>query len=358
MEYVSIYHKGIEHKVSAFSVNRLENMGIVINDEYLDNLFINVSPYWKNVSDTNYLMLLNQDFHNRILYGKDTGLGAIFEYENGAVVNKYQTLFEAVSNGNLDNLYGFEHLHEKGQIPTYIKQPFFGSSLLASESHPYIDTLNDFVAEAKKILFSKTTKNSYEFWKKRLFKDYTFEEFQKQKLINMCFQFGEVMHGVRDYIKKQKNNPRFLLDDNEYKERLSVLRKRYDSLFEKVNNILDYKDVSGIYVFCLDKYKGYYVGQAKTSMYKRVIAHFIAPSSDFDKAYKATDVNDLYILKCPIKNINRIEQDCIATISKKFSLNSSVGGEALAWLSQDDYREENYLFSEKELKTVIKTITK
>ena len=74
-------HHGIKHKVFNRAALNLINIGIEINDDYLDGIFEFINPATTKISDTDYLRLFFQDYYNRMIYDKKDGFGNILEYD-------------------------------------------------------------------------------------------------------------------------------------------------------------------------------------------------------------------------------------------------------------------------------------
>lgn len=155
---------------------------------------------------------------------------------------------------------------------------------------------------------------------------------------------------------QQIYNNRKKISYNGYEENLAKLLKRYTfkgvPLWQEVTNLNFYKKTIGIYILCLPEVRGYYIGQTTVSFYKRIYQHWKRPKTTFDKTYRQSDVSNIYIIPLPkvlITDFDAIEQDCIASISNIFLLNSLMSPNYLVWIKDTNYHPKDFLIPSRKL---------
>lgn len=148
-----------------------------------------------------------------------------------------------------------------------------------------------------------------------------------------------------------------LSEENKYQQALNDLLLRYSkdgkTVFEKVHVLDDYAGYTGIYVLCIPRVKGYYIGQTNKSISKRIKQHFHSPSSEFDKSFTINDVSEIYVLHCGIDYLDIAEVDCIASIPKEYLLNRMAGGPLIMFVDSEDYVSSRFRADEKMIKEIV-----
>lgn len=152
-------------------------------------------------------------------------------------------------------------------------------------------------------------------------------------------------------------NSVLLSDEIKYQQSLNNLLLRYSkdgkTVFEKVHVLDDYAGYTGIYVLCLPRVKGYYIGQTNHSISKRIKQHFHSPSSEFDKSFTLNDVAEIYILHCGIDYLDIAEVDCIASIPKEYLLNRMAGGPLILFVDSENYVPSRFRADKEMIKKII-----
>ena len=200
----------------------------------------------------------------------------------------------------------------------------------------------------------RAQKSFYDEHRSPLLNDYTFEEFRKQhcKAISMEFYWA-LAASIRYFdSNNQDKAKRQEMPLTPYNAALTRLQKRYTfkkkALLKKVTNLDNYTNFAGIYILCLSGVRGYYVGQTAHSLSKRIRQHWRKPGTDFDRKYSESDVAEIYVMPLDIPavyeqfGLDAIERDCIASVPKKYLLNSMVGGGTILWVKNKKYKQADY----------------
>lgn len=184
--------------------------------------------------------------------------------------------------------------------------------------------------------------------------DISFDDFCEQYRKNFIFALVDWLPSSES---KRTIMERVELDEKSYKAAIEKLLNRYagDGLtkFEKVDDLNVYTGQSGIYIFCLDEIRGYYVGQTSKDIKMRIKKHWSEPSNTFDRTYGPNDVSAIYVLRLKTKYLNRVEQDCIANINQNYLLNRFVGGNEIAGVHSARYNPREYEMRQDELSEVL-----
>lgn len=204
-------------------------------------------------------------------------------------------------------------------------------------------------------------------WESRAFKSYddpfiktqigdiSFEDFCEQYRKNYFFTLVDYFRYWKESLSEIEE--RVKMEEKPYKVNLENLLKRYAvnglTKFEKADDLNVYTGQSGIYIFCLDEIRGYYIGQTTTDIKTRIKRHWSEPSNTFDRTYGPKDVSAIYVLRLKTKYLNRVEQDCIANINEKYLLNGFVGGNVIAGVHSAWYNSGDYKLGQDELNEVL-----
>lgn len=168
-------------------------------------------------------------------------------------------------------------------------------------------------------------------------------EFKPEETLNRYLNFQ-----VRDYINKKSQTtfyPNFfstisefnslatltykfhLLTKEGFNTEINGILKKYPQL-EKVNDLNDYRKVSGIYILVLDKYNICYVGQA-VDITQRIMKHW-SRSDYFGQGidiFKAKDTTRIYALPCTgWRTMNKYENQIIDLMDARYNVNILTGG--------------------------------
>jgi len=128
------------------------------------------------------------------------------------------------------------------------------------------------------------------------------------------------------------------LNEDEFNRQLNKLLKKSKKI-KQIYNLNDCKDVSGIYIMVLDKYKQVYIGQATKSIKKRIMAHW-STKKEFDRllcgdvnksilsidSFGAYDTTRIYMYPTTIFSIDKVERELVESMHPNYILNRSVGG--------------------------------
>ena len=351
--YAVIHVNGTDHRFPHHIIELLGSNGIIVNDNYINDLKERLN--YKNVfNELGISYLVYCDYHTRILFSKDKGFGDIYEYdEYGAIINHHSSVFDAAKNSMPESIFGLERLDSLGKKPCINKEfVFYGKRLeryicLDDSKHSFIfKHLNRTIRKIRYYLFdSKPTATD-----KALY--YSFIE------------ADTIIHTIIHSNDASKKADRKMLSIDEYLSAISPLKSRYsyknNDLLTKVDDLRRF-DCPGIYILCFDTYRGYYIGQAKTSM-QRIIQHFKKPNSAFDMLYGANEVSAIYAMPYVSEEslMDELEADCISMISPAFLLNCTPNsGNSLGHvcsIHDDLYNPMDFRMSASNHKKAIKTL--
>lgn len=155
---------------------------------------------------------------------------------------------------------------------------------------------------------------------------------------------------------KQKSENPVANEKAFYIENIEKLLSRYvyegDSVFQKIDNLNECVNSSGIYVLCFDYEKKIYVGQTKNCLKERIVQHFTKPQSNFDKNHSLEEVTSIYVLNIAQEYLDCVEADCIATISPNLLFNVFAGGSSIDMITSETYNPKQYLLEAKIIEMV------
>jgi len=358
-EIIEVNFLGTKYNIKKLVIERLNNIGVTINDDYCEYLFQYHNPYSYPLSEFDIFQMMNCDFLNRILYNYKKGLGNILVYNKKMdIIAEYDSLKELLYNINESDLfYGFRKLHDKGIYPAKRIIDFFGVKINFYDNNPYLEKLRRLIKSINVWRNGVGAKKEYNSNGKDIKKRYTFENFVKQKINYCSFSLGEIEFSVAMKLKEEKD---ILGTEEEYRKEINILFNRYSlngiCCFEEVKDLNLLNHYTGIYILCFDSERKYYIGQATTSLKQRIINHFTQPSSQFDDAHKPIDVSKIYVLRVLNEHIDLIEQDCIASIKKEYLLNKLIGGKTVLSIYDKEYNPKNYMLPKKIIINIIKAI--
>ena len=341
---------GKDFPIFDFTLRRLQKMKVTLNDDFYHYLENHYYPD-KHITGITLDYLIECEYYNRLLYSKSKGLGRISLLDiDGSIIQRFKTPLDAAHCNN--GVFWFEYAETDGidfNVGDYI---FYGAKL-----KNYLRGNNTIPSYAFRELNQKIRKAQYYLNPKNKY-------FSEQKAIATCFEIGNTItrlynnDALKDKIKRRN------LSFDEYSSAINPLFQRYSHngtcLFNKVNDINHY-DYPGIYIFCFDNSRGYYIGRSLTSIKKRVLQHFKQPNSQFDYFYAANEVTSLYAM--PYTNdeimIDFFEADCISMMPNTFLLNvlQYIPGCGLPLLiDNESYNPENYRLPNRELSKYLKII--
>lgn len=123
-------------------------------------------------------------------------------------------------------------------------------------------------------------------------------------------------------IKNLKKN-----NTEQLEEQINKIKESYPELKE-IDNLDQYKEVSGIYVLVLDDYHVCYVGQAQ-NIRQRVMQHW-SRSNYFTGTgidlFKPCDTTRIFVLTCEENEINGLEHRLVDMVEARYLLNQFAGG--------------------------------
>ena len=324
------------------------------------------NPY-VDISYREIKMLINDYIINKKLNDK---FGQYIKFKGNNIIQKSNNLYDLLEVSNIhekDLSFGFE-IAESGK-----HQKISSSYALFGSNINYSQFDNKFISYAVKYLNSwidKTTSfNDTKFAKdmflsipKEKIIKHSFEEHKIRLLKWKSFMFARAL-GERIKVYQAFNNRALNIPEERLCSCLNNLQKRYSinykSLMERVDVLSKYKNNSGLYILVLSSLRGIYIGQATSSISKRILEHLNNPSSFFDDSILPEDISDIYVLKTPndSKMIDLIERDLIAAIGPDLSMNASVGGHnVIASVHDVRYNPSEFTLSDDKLKTILNSL--
>ena len=323
--------------------------GLDLNGEYGDKILNLVSPHIR----PNNGLIIENIYNAYFEFCHKKRFGRFVQYMPDGKKRYSNDLFELVKDSyNLNCFYTFEKFDEMHLRPVEREIDFFGLKTkvntyknMNDEPRPYMINMciNDDVKFCKKL-----AKGNEEIFNKDL----------EWRLFALC---RVVNDWNKDY--KQYRNRINDISESEYNAALTNILARYSrdqSLFERVDQLSKYKNDVGIYVICLKNTRRIYVGQAKTSLAKRISQHINAKSSGFDYSFFPEDIDTIYVLKTPkdVEMVNRIEADCIATIGPRISTNVLGSSKSLTFIKDESYNPNDFILRDKQIKQYCEAIAK
>lgn len=322
--------------------------GYVPSEEEIKKIFSLRSPH---INTDEVLSSMNLSFaFSYFLFNKTYGRFVQFLPDGSKAMS--DNLYELVKN-HADEvcLYSFEEIDKNGIIPKNCVIDFFGSKInslyypeIAKMPLPYM--LSDIVKTDLKYI-KKLAKGD----EKIFSQDLEWRMFKAPDDLRLWY-----LNNKR--IRNRINT----IDEAEYDSALRKLLSRYSinekSLFEKVDKIQLYNSSTGIYVLCMKEMRRIYIGQAKSSIGKRVLQHFSHKNTGFDDSIVPSDVTDIYVMRVmPDREImNYIEADCIATIGKRIIANTKVAEYDLRLTSDVDYNPNKYLIPKMQFDDLLRLL--
>jgi len=331
--------------IPLWTVFSLGDQGVTIDNDYFDYVLSFRRPY----KHGGYNLFLS-DFYNR-KYKDELGKIVVYKQE--------PTLYEDVLSAVLDNYdkryrFGFEKLHNLGIVPACEKSRSvrkFGVEIEESSfppENPYIAYLNESMENLYRWKYGKKALKCYN---DPFFRDQddgqTLEDFISKEVRYQCFvSLLEMDFQLR--LDKSEKVP--VVDREKYLNSIEIILNRYvydgKSVFQKVNDLNNYQDCSGIYVLCFDYERKMYVGQTQISFKERILQHFIKPQSNFDKNHSLEEVSNIYVLNVSTEYLDYVEMDCIASIEPSLLFNVFAGGKSVEMISSKRYNPQQYLLDD------------
>ncbi len=158
-----------------------------------------------------------------------------------------------------------------------------------------------------------------------------------------------------DYCMKYFNALSRIEFNNELNNAIETLKKE-NYIVEQVKDLKLYKEVKGIYIMVLDKYKQVYIGQTTNGIRQRIYRHWnneereildLHRQNEFAmlhiNSFGALDTTKIYVIVLfNQKEIDKLEKRLIKLFSSRFILNGAKGGKPKSY---DDLVVNNILFS-------------
>lgn len=362
-EVVAIHWHDTLLEIPKWIIERYNKENINLDDKYLDELYsyhrppmlsFQTEPEYSHVFTRLMIANLNgirakKSLGKFVMYGSD-----------GSKIATFDSLYKIVLNENYRcNCLGYESSDKENIFPEKVakQRQLRGLTVVepTEKAGIMLRELNDY----KRNMFAwfygvRAQKSFHDEHRSPLLNDYTFEEFRKQhcKAISMEFYWA-LAASIRYFdSNNQDKAKRQEMPLTPYNAALTRLQKRYTfkkkALLKKVTNLDDYTNFAGIYILCLSGVRGYYVGQTAHSLSKRIRQHWRKPGTDFDRKYSESDVAEIYVMPLDIPavyeqfGLDAIERDCIASVPKKYLLNSMVGGGTILWVKNKKYKQADY----------------
>ena len=279
-------------------------------------------------------------------------LGKIYQYDySGNLIAVYDSVKDAVLNSEVNRfLYNFETSSAPDLILKREGIPFFGTLL----KMPFVNcTIEHFdiyaFNQGMRRIHSHTVgvglEKDYQIYKNSGGR-FKYETYRNRRIQKESFLIK--LWDLSDWIRteKRKKNQREQLNLDDYnavmKGILSYYNQRNISFIKEVTDLNEYKRIPGIYILCFEKYRGYYVGKTKRSIYTRVLQHYQVIGSSFDLKYEPESISKIYALPCTELNSLVLEPDLISRCTPKYSLNSMAGGLSIDSVDSSDYIPERY----------------
>lgn len=357
-----IFHNS-EYDVNDGLLNAYEEYVGLITEEELESLWEYHSVFEKNNIQNELPQLMRTEIYNKTLLW-ESGFGGIIEYNpSGEICNVFRKVDDMISAiRGTSSIYGFEFYDGLKEGLTRKGIAFFGVTvkpLYDQMSWKNMSVISLNIAMRFLRRWEKT--GSFKSYEDTYFRakigDISYGDFCEQYRKNFIFTLADWLPSSK---LKRSIMERVKMDEKPYKADLEKLLNRYtvdgSTKFEKVNDLNAYTGCSGIYIFCLDEIRGYYVGQTSSDIKKRIKSHWSDPSNAFDRTYGPNDVSSIYVLRLNSKYLNRVEQDCIASINQLYLLNRFVGGNVIAAVHSSQYNSEEYRMKQDDLSEVLARI--
>ena len=335
-------------EIPLWVVLELKKYGVGFNSEYFEYVLSYKRPYKRGGMN-----LFIADLYNR-KYRDELGRIVVYRRE--------PTFYEDTLSAVLDNYdkkyrFGFEKLHVNGILPIS-KGERYVSKFGVTIKESCIPVENEYISNFKKSIDDlyqwKYGKRAIKCYNDSFFRDQddgqTLEEFKSREIRYRCFvslfEMDFMLRSAKSKKDKTPGNAREL-----YINSIDFALKRYlydgKSVFQKVDNLNDYQECSGIYILCFDYEQKIYVGQTKRSFKERILQHFIKPQSEFDKNHSLEEVSNIYVLNVSEDCLDYVEMDCIASIPSKLLFNVFAGGGSIEMITTNTYDPKRYLLDDK-----------
>ena len=180
----------------------------------------------------------------------------------------------------------------------------------------------------------------------------SYNEYVMQGIRWESFVFAECFRSFASGHTESKYTRHNIQSCNDYPERMKLLFQKYslqgECAFKQVYDLNNVKGFSGIYLLCLPQINGCYVGKTGKCFATRIQQHFTTPNSEFDKKYRPSDIREIYIMQLDetMPMMDKVEEDCIATLGKEICLNALAGGSSIELIKSDKYDEKRHFLPE------------
>ena len=344
MEHIEIVINGKTITIPKYLKERCDKYGVDIFGEYANKITETCSPYYKVNTSMNVFNALYEKLYR-------DKFGPFVQIENGTVIKESYELYDLLKEDpDKKHTYNLSYFYKKGMNPRIENYDFYGCNIrrfcyegIEEEPRPYM--LNDLI------------KTNLKYAKKLAKGD---QDIYQKDLVWRCFNICRLVHDwYSGFLPKDFQESR---SEDEYNKALSNLLMRYSkdnqTLFEKVDNLTNYKDFIGIYVLCIESKRMIYVGQATVSLQKRIIQHLTDRHTAFDNSVFPNEINEIYVLTTPqnYEMIDRLESDGIATVGKIVTGNASASSYTLEGIPNESYDPNYYLLDSEEIKKYISVI--
>ena len=319
-------------------VDDLKKSNIELTPSYIDELFENNTTPWGGT--LGLILLLRYDQFNKRYIGSNGILGRIVKIDKSTNhLDYFETTYDAVMDSlNNKSKYVFERQFNQN-AQTY---NLLGTIIKPYESTSANNELKKLINLCKGIYLGKRkTINSLYEDNSKLKSTMTFEEFKSCFIKYRCFIFGDILRSLYTYT--EYSFPSHDINKcSDYESKLNNLFLRYSinnqSAFKEVKILQDYHSVSGIYILCLSKIKGCFIGQSDTDLASAIVEHFSNPISLFDHLYTPHDIDKVFVLPLDetMEFSNEIIADCMTCLGANICLNALLIKNSKKELSTED----------------------
>ena len=291
-EETSIIVNGKEYIFNTCWIEKLKKVNTEVTEEYIKSLLNYLGVVDPTISPIYISHLLRYDYYNKVIFNSNGGTTICQCDYDGNITKEFTTLDELLEiPSTKGSLFTLKNKKSSGHVPKRCKVDFFGTEITPmftekSWRYSFISSLNlwmkDFVkcgdAEHRSKVYTES-----EFCEIAR-KHYSLDEYLIKSKMSFLFSLGGALQFgfSQRYRNKERKDT---LSENEYNEQLNELLKRYTHnntpLFQKVQNLNDFKSQIGIYILCLPEVKGFYVGKTIHSLKKRITSHWTNPMAFF-----------------------------------------------------------------------------
>lgn len=320
---MEIIHNGQTIFLDDDYVDDLKKSNIELTSSYINELLDN-DTY--PIVSLGLQLLIRYDQINKKYIGSTGILGRIVKVDKKSNPIAY---FETTRDAIMDSLNNKEkYVFEHPLIRSTQTYNFFETSIKPCENTSADNELKRLVNLCRRTYFGKRriVNDLYED-NTKLKNTMTFEEFKSCFIKYRCFIFGDILRSLYTYT--EYSFPSHDINKcSDYESKLNNLFLRYSinnqSAFKEVKILQDYHSVSGIYILCLSKIKGCYIGQSDTDLASAIVEHFSNPISLFDHSYTPHDIDKVFVLPLDetMEFSNEIIADCMTCLGANICLNA------------------------------------